>query len=218
MLCYRLVVLIFVIVFTACMTCSIFFPVFRKTTTNGAIETREAVYYWYTESCAARAPGAPGKVIVRYYTRELLCPRARVFFIASSAISVAGAGIGAVACLVLACWTTATGGHILHVGAASLTLTFITMACAGVTVGLVTHLFTNDFCLNDPVAFYRAPQKDGYRMVEGFGLLCTAAGGFFFMMVVLVFGLCRSGQPLEEPAMQEHHEKGTSGSHRCDRS
>ncbi|KAG5482332.1 hypothetical protein LSCM4_05585 [Leishmania orientalis] len=207
MLCYRVTLLICTIIFTACMTCSILFPIFRKVT-NDPEKMRRTVYYWYMEMSTVRTSHGSSETLTRrYYTRDLPCQQAKIFYVASSAISVAAAGIGGVACLILACWTTA--GYSFIVRFVGFLATFLSMACAGAVVGLSTYIFTQDFCAHDAAAieYQKAPKKDGYAMVEGFGLACAAAGGFLIIAVIQLIGLCRGCQAQAASSERVRHPK-----------
>ncbi|CAJ1021138.1 hypothetical protein Q4I30_002460 [Leishmania utingensis] len=214
MLSYRIIVLLLVITFTACMTCSILFPIFRKVTSD-PVEARHTVRFWYKESTnTITSTGSSGELIMRYYTHNLACQQARVLYVALSALSVAAAGISGVACLVIACWTTA--GYNVSIGVVTLLLTSFAMASAVAVVGVTTYVYTHDFCVNDPTAFEKSPQRDGYHLAEGFILLCAAAGGFLLMVMIQVIGFCCGCQPLTEFHAGESHPKSPGDSGRSD--
>ncbi|KAG5481973.1 hypothetical protein LSCM1_05685 [Leishmania martiniquensis] len=214
MLCCRVVLLSFAVLFTACMTCSILFPIFRKEE-NDPARTRHTVYYWYMElTTFATSEPSSETLTRRFYTRDLPCQEAKMLYVASSAISVAAAGVGGAVCLILACWTSA--GHSFAISFAGFMTTLLSMACAGAVVGLSTYIFTHDFCAADAAAagYQKAPQKDGYAMVEGFGLACAAAGGFFIIAVAQLVGLCHGCQPSAGSSERARHPKNTLDS-RC---
>ncbi|KAK7198790.1 hypothetical protein NESM_000844500 [Novymonas esmeraldas] len=205
MLCQRIVVLILTIIFTACMTCSILFPAFRNSAKNSDGRTvRRTYYFWYTETTTSGTTTTTASTndfafagTARNYVRNFECRQARALYTALSAVSVAAAGLGGIACLVLACWTTA--GHNVSIGAVAAGTTFLAMACAAATVGLAAFVYTHDFCSPPSTAAkVPSPHSDAFKLVEGFGLACAATGGFLIAFIAQVVGLCRSCAPAPE--------------------
>lgn len=211
MLCCRVLLLVAVMLLTACMTCSILFPVLRKTETDtsGSVTTRETVYYWYweTSNSSTATSGTPAPVR-RRYTRDLDCDRARAFYTASSALSVSAAGLGGVTALVISCWSAA--GFNYSIGVSALLLTFLTMACAVVVLAFTVYGYTNGFCDDDAQPIAGSTKEGGYKLVEGFILLCVAAGGLFLLTVAEAIGLCCCCQPAEEESPERARSPKTS--------
>lgn len=181
---YRVFVLIFLMLLTACATCSILFPIFRKPKSKvGNTTTKETVYYWYSETSHVDSVSTS---IKRVYTRDYSCESEKNDYVASAALAVAGAGLGGLACMFVACWINA--GYRAALGVISVILTFLAFACCIVVVSLSAYLFVNVPCKSDSVT-ESVKQRD-YKLVEGFILMAIAAGGFLIMMVVQIIGLC----------------------------
>ncbi|KAK7198789.1 hypothetical protein NESM_000844400 [Novymonas esmeraldas] len=186
MLCFRAVILLFLVVFTACATCSILFPQFRResaaSTTPATGPTRLTVYYWYNESAVSTSAGGKSTTTVRHYTRDFTCSTQHAFYTAAAALSVAAAGLGGVAALFAACWTSA--GRRSCLAGIVTAATFFAFACSIVTLAVSAYVYVTGLC------GAKAPQADEYKLVEGFGLICAAAGGLLITFVLEVVECC----------------------------
>ncbi|CAG9572084.1 hypothetical protein LMJF_16_0500 [Leishmania major strain Friedlin] len=186
MRCCRFLLLILMVLFTGCIIASILLPIFRKES-NDTAQAKVNVFFWHNDSVVTTGT-PPELLITRIYTRNLLCMKARVLFLLMSGLSVMAAAVAVVACLMLACWTTA--GYSICISATSLVLSIFAMLFSIAVLAASTVVFKQDFCVNNTGTHLLAPQKNGYRLVEGFFLLCIAVGGFLFMFVTLVVCLC----------------------------
>ncbi|KAG5508923.1 hypothetical protein GH5_06137 [Leishmania sp. Ghana 2012 LV757] len=180
MLCLRLFLLIFAICFTACVTCSILFPLFRlEITLEELNKTRLTVYYWYNETVSSVDGGS---LIFRYYARDFTCTNQRIAHIAMSVLSVVAASMGGIAVLFLACWTLA-GPHCC-LGIIAYFAIFVAFVCSLVTLALSGYVYVTDFCGGDSL------RKAQYKLVEGFALICIATGGYLILLFLGLIVLC----------------------------
>ncbi|KAG5482331.1 hypothetical protein LSCM4_05584 [Leishmania orientalis] len=185
MLCLRLSLLIFAICITACVTCSILFPLFRlKITLEELNETRLTVYYWYNETVTSVDGGS---LIFRYYARDFTCTNQRIAHIAMSVLSVLAASMGGIAVLFLACWALA--GPRCCLGVIAYFAILVAFVCSLITLALSGYVYVTDFCGVDSL------RKAQYKLVEGFALICTATGGYLILLLlglILLLWCCRS--------------------------
>ncbi|CAC9474710.1 hypothetical protein, unknown function [Leishmania infantum JPCM5] len=206
MLWCRFILLILMVLFTGCIIASILLPIFRKESNDTDMAMRR-VFFWYNETVRT-SDSPPEDLIMRFYTRNLLCLKARALFLLMSALSLMAAGVAVVVCLMLACWTTA--GYSICISVTSLVLSIFAMLFSMVVLAASTVVFKQDFCVNQTEAYLQAPQKNGYRLVEGFFLLCIAVGGFLLMFITLVVCLCCECRSRSQPCGQDHGRKTDS--------
>ncbi|KAG5504186.1 hypothetical protein JIQ42_06018 [Leishmania sp. Namibia] len=197
MLCLRLSLLIFTICFTACVTCSILFPLFRlKKTIEGLNETRLTVYYWYNETVSSVDGGWS---IFRYYARDFTCTNQRTAHIFMSVLSVVAASMGGIAVLFLACWTSV--GPRCCLGIIAYFAIFVAFVCSLITLALSGYVYVTDFCGVDSL------RKAQYKLVEGFALICTATGGYLILLLlglILLLCCCRNAS-LSDIGAHDYH-------------
>lgn len=196
MIGYRTAVVVLLAMFTACVTCSILFPIFRTTVTDtSGSETYITYYYWYLEE-SVRAPTGMWTVH-RIYTRDIACQQMHDYYIWASSLSVASAGLGGLATLLGAAWISV--GYSAGLSSLIFVLTFISFACSGSVVGLMAYAYCNDFCASSRTSAARAPQAAGFNIVEGYILLCVAVGGFAVLLLTQAIGFCCGCQTGKRP-------------------
>lgn len=182
---YRVFALILLMLLSACATCAILFPIFRKPkTVTAGVTSKDTIYYWYSEASLVSSTATS---ITRVYSRDYSCKPEKNYFLASAALAVAGAGLGGLACMFMACWINA--GRRAALGVVSLILTFFAFACCVVVVSLTAYLYVNAQC-KDETPSKMTFKDDNYKLVEGFILMAVAAGGFLIMFVVEIIGVC----------------------------
>ena len=165
MLCGRVILCIFMMLFTACATCAILFPQFRlkaTVTTGGSTpsEVTKSIFFWYNETLI-KVSGTT--YITRHYSHALICDKLRTSYQVQPALSVAGAGLGGLATL----------------------LCFLAFACCCVSLTLSACSFKSTFCESSQTF-----EDAGLEQVEGFGLIAAAAGGFLIVTVVELVAVC----------------------------
>lgn len=173
---------------TACMVLSHFFALFRLTETSGnATTTKYVVNYWYVQSTATS--GADGDAAkARVYTRDLACMPARRVYVASYALAIAAAALGALAAVftlfwMLPCCRCAMGAFVF-------VLTLLAAACCGGVYALVTYAYYTDFCVGDLAMHVAAPHRLDYSVVESYILVCCAGLGFVLLAFVEAVAYC----------------------------
>lgn len=174
MRCIRVFVFILLLVFTACATCSSLFPLFSKTT-NG---TKQSVYFWYRESSSKDATKT--HTIIRTYNRDAACDKFKLFYTVCGALAAAGAAFGGIATLMSLAHIYIRPKCCMCFGI--IMMAFLAFACFVVCVALTTVSYTTDSCSTSEPKL-----KDNYNIVEGFGLMCAAAGGF---LISFIFEMC----------------------------
>ncbi|KPI84709.1 hypothetical protein ABL78_6231 [Leptomonas seymouri] len=182
---YRVIVLILLMLLSACATCAVLFPIYRKEieAADGA-EAKLTYYYWYRQTSRSHGDNV---TIERIYSYDYSCSEERDYFIASSALSVAGAGLGGLACMFIACWVNA--GRRPALGAIGFVFTFFAFACCGAVVGLTGFFFSEVKC--DSADSSKGSVRDqGYNLAEGTILMAAATGGFLILLFVQSIGLC----------------------------
>lgn len=148
---------------------------------------REVVYYWYTENTTAGS--YPTLSYTREYNSARACDTSKMYFVVASALSTAGTSLAGIACMMSAAWIYAGFDSCLH--SFILFVTFLSFACYVVTVALVAFLYTNDTCkdsVDRATALKNASPK--FNIVEGFILLCVAAGGTLVAMILEALSFC----------------------------
>lgn len=185
MLCGRVILCIFMMLFTACATCAILFPQFRlkaTVTTGGSTpsEVTKSIFFWYNETLI-KVSGTT--YITRHYSHALICDKLRTSYQVQAALSVAGAGLGGLACLFMGCWTSA--GQKRCLGGLTTLLCFLAFACCCVSLTLSACSFKSTFCESSQTF-----EDAGLEQVEGFGLIAAAAGGFLIVTVVELVAVC----------------------------
>lgn len=184
----RLLALVLLLCFTACIVLSNFFPLFRSTTTNAAGATQKlSVFYWYHETTVKGGADAVDTKS-RVYSRNLQCDVERKMFIAACSLSAAASALGALAAIfsifwMLPCCRCAMGAIVF------LFTLLAGFCCAGV-FGMMTWGFFRGFCQLTPATAVPALANSGYNMVEGYVLLCAAGLGFFLMALLEAIGFC----------------------------
>ncbi|CBZ25227.1 hypothetical protein, unknown function [Leishmania mexicana MHOM/GT/2001/U1103] len=186
MRCCRLILLLLMLLFTGCIVAAILLPIYRKDS-NETVLTKYRVFFWFNESINVSGT-PPSTLILRTYSFAILCQKARIFFIVMAILSVVAAAIAGVACLTLACWTMA--GYNISLGVTSLLLTIFAMLFSVVVLAAAVFVFKTDFCVSEGMAYLQAPRTNGYRLGEGFFLLCIAVGGFLLLVVMQALCLC----------------------------
>lgn len=187
MLCCRVFTLILLMLFTACATCAILFPQFRRKTTASVgsaatATTTDSIFFWYNETTTAVSGTT---YITRYYSRLSDCSKLKTFYLVQSALSVAGAGFGGLACLFTACWTSA--GKKRCLGGTSTLLCFLAFACCAVALALSAYSFKGTYC-----GAIKTLEEAEFKIVEGFGLIAAAAGGFLIATLFELIAVCCS--------------------------
>ncbi|KAK7197694.1 hypothetical protein NESM_000721200 [Novymonas esmeraldas] len=184
MKCCRVFYLILLLLFTACATCAILFPQYRRTSESNSNST-DTVYFWYRQSTASIA-GVPSIVIGRTYSYNLLCQQGQVYYTVTAALSVAAAAFLGASTLFTACWINSRTEDGLIV--TSVFMTFMGLACAAVTVALTAYTYVTTVCQGE-LTEMKAAKDNGFNLVEGFYLICIAAGGSLICFI-FGFGLC----------------------------
>lgn len=201
MIVCRTFTLLFLMCVTACGVCSSLFPLFRRSydvniltppqPVSSTYNRREVIYYWYAENTTGGS--YPSLNYSRSYNSARKCDTTRTYFVASAALSTAGAGLAGIATIMSAAWIYAGFDSCLH--SFIVFVTFLAFACYLVTLALVCYLYLNDTCsngVNHAVAFKNASPQ--FHLVEGFILMCIATGGLLIVLVLeaLSFCLCTS--------------------------
>ncbi|CAG9572083.1 conserved hypothetical protein [Leishmania major strain Friedlin] len=199
MKCCRVFVFVLLMLFTACATCSILFPVFRKVVAG--TDTTNTVYFWYRQS-STPAKETPDVEIVRTYSYHLQCLQGQVYYTVTAALSVAATAFIASSALLTACWINARYNDSLAV--TSTFTSFISLACCGATLGLIVCTYMTTLCPGEKTQMLAA-KEDGYQLAEGFYLLCVATGGTLLCFVV-GFALCCSTLCCSEEGKDDDYE------------
>lgn len=183
---FRVLLLVLLACFTACIVLSNFFPQFRSTTTTTVATQKRTLTYWYQQSTMTMDGEQVMKA--RTYTHTLQCGDQRRMFVATCSLAVAASGLGALAALFTIFWMLPCCRFAMGVLVFLLTL-FAGLCCAG-AFGMLLWGFFRGYCVDsttDAVTAYRA---DGFEMVEGFVLLCVAGLGFFALALLEAIGYC----------------------------
>ncbi|CBZ25226.1 conserved hypothetical protein [Leishmania mexicana MHOM/GT/2001/U1103] len=185
MKCCRVFVFMLLMLFTACVTCSILFPVFRKVVVGN--DTTNTVYFWYRQS-STPIEGGDGVMMIRTYSYHLQCLQGQVYYTVMAALSVAATAFIASSALLTACWINASYNDGLAV--TSTFMSFISLACCSATLGLTVCTYMTTLCPDEKTQILGA-KADGYKLAEGFYLLCVATGGALLCFIA-GFALCCS--------------------------
>ncbi|KPA77828.1 hypothetical protein ABB37_06642 [Leptomonas pyrrhocoris] len=175
MICTRVLLCILMMLFTACGVCAALFPLMRRTGRDDAShKVKYEVYLWYTES---KYTDAKTHVYERIYHRQRNCGEFRTAAVAGAALDVVGCGVGAIACILAAVHICARVKF--HLCCTLMVLCFVAFATLVASLATVVFTFRGDSCPNDTANAMRSFHGQDYKLVEGFILLCIAAGGFF---------------------------------------
>ncbi|ESL12219.1 hypothetical protein TRSC58_00017 [Trypanosoma rangeli SC58] len=165
----RVLVLIMVLLATACAVCANIFPVFQKK--NNVVTIKQTL--WYNRTALSGGNEIEQKV------SESLCTQYKLFFQVSEAMVVATVGVGlivvgfAIAQLIIA----VKGRCLACCGSFLITLAF---DASGVCVALLVYGYMKGYCQNDTsLSSVYAPFKDqNYKFAESFYLISVACGLF----------------------------------------
>ncbi|KAG5482330.1 hypothetical protein LSCM4_05583 [Leishmania orientalis] len=186
MKCCRVFIFVLLMLCTACATCSILFPQFRKIVDRATMRT-STVYLWYRES-SMPIQEAQSVSINRTYSYHLPCPRGQLFNTVSAALSVAATALISSSMLFAACWIDARYNNGLAVAGAF--MAFLSFAGFGAVLSWLVYTYLTTLCPGEAVQILGA-KEDGYALAEGFYLLCAATGGALLCFVIS-FALCCS--------------------------
>ncbi|KAG5481972.1 hypothetical protein LSCM1_05684 [Leishmania martiniquensis] len=182
----RVFIFVLLMLFTACATCSILFPQFRKVVDTTSKKT-STVYFWYRESSMPVAE-TQSVAINRTYSHRLLCPRGQLYHTAAAALSVAATALIGSSMLFAACWIDARYNNGLAV--ASAFMAFLSFVCFSAVVSWTVYTYLTTLCPGETGQILGA-KDDGYTLAEGFYLLCAATGGSLLCFIIS-FVLCCS--------------------------
>lgn len=184
---FRLLLLVLLACFTACIVLSNFFPQFRSTTAaSSSLQQKRTLTYWYVQSKVTLDGEEVAKA--RTYTHAFQCGEQQRMFVATCSLAVAASGLGALAAVFTLFWMLPCCRFAMGVMVFLLTL-FAGLCCAGV-FGLLTWGFFRGYCVGSATDAVTPYREGGYEMVEGFVLLCVAGLGFFALALLELIGYC----------------------------
>ncbi|CAD2212687.1 Amastin surface glycoprotein, putative [Angomonas deanei] len=174
--CVRVIVFLLLVIFTAAGTCSLLFPLFRKEEND----VKYQVFFWYREVITHTKTLDS---VERINNKQIECKKAKDFYTASAALAVAGTGLGGLA-------TFVSFGYLFVRRSCCMALmlvilTFLSFACFTADVGMIASSYTQDACKDMPM--YNKLKDQDLDIVEAFGLMCAAAGGY---LIIFVLSFC----------------------------
>lgn len=171
MLCVRITVFLLLLLGTAALTASVFFPQFTKTGTW-------SYYFWFKET---KTEEIASVVLSRISPWNYPCSQESLFYTVTVVFSTAGAAFGFFAVLLAIMHMTVSTKGCCCVGI--VLIAFLSFGCALACVIALALSYTQKQC-GGTVYAMEGLKTQGYAIAPGFGLTCASCGLFLFAMVL----------------------------------